>query len=135
MRRLYRSALTWQSEAILMWKATLAAAFSVLAAAQAAALAGENGRIAEIRERLENANRWRDHVMVVAHRGGGMEGDRTSHPENSIAAVQNSIELGVEMVELDIQKSGTATSSSSTTAGSTAPRPARASLRNARWPN
>ena len=88
-----------------MWKATLAAAISVLASAQAAALAGENGRIAEIRERLQNANRWRDHVMVVAHRGGGMEGDRTARPENSVAAVQNSIELGVEMVELDIQKS------------------------------
>ena len=27
----------------------------------------------------ENANRWRDHVMVVAHRGGGMEGDRNRH--------------------------------------------------------
>ena len=43
--------------------------------------------------------------MVVAHRGGGMEGDRTGHPENSIAAVRASIELGAEMVELDIQKS------------------------------
>jgi glycerophosphoryl diester phosphodiesterase len=88
-----------------MRKATLAAALCLLAAGQTAALAAESGRIEEIRERLENANRWRDHVMVVAHRGGGMEGDRTSHPENSIAAVQNSIELGAEMVELDIQKS------------------------------
>ena len=43
--------------------------------------------------------------MVVAHRGGGMEGDRTSQPENSVAAVQSSIRLGVEMVELDIQQS------------------------------
>ena len=31
----------------------------------------EGARIGEIRERLENADRWRDHVMVVAHRGGG----------------------------------------------------------------
>jgi glycerophosphoryl diester phosphodiesterase len=88
-----------------MWKANVAAALLLLAAMQAPALAADDTRIGEIRERLENANRWRDHVMVVAHRGGGMEGDRKSHPENSVAAVQNSIDLGAEMVELDIQKS------------------------------
>jgi glycerophosphoryl diester phosphodiesterase len=88
-----------------MWKATLAATLCLLAAGETSALAAEGSHIEQIRERLENANRWRDHVMVVAHRGGGMEGDRTSRPENSIAAVQNSIELGAEMVELDIQKS------------------------------
>jgi glycerophosphoryl diester phosphodiesterase len=105
MRRLYCFAQHWQAEAILMWKATLAAAVLMLTAAQQPAFANENGRIAEIRERLENANRWRDHVMVVAHRGGGMEGDRKSHPENSVAAVLSAIDLGVEMVELDVQKS------------------------------
>ena len=88
-----------------MRKATVAAAISVLVAITTSALAAENSRVAEIRERLENANRWRDHVMVVAHRGGGMEGDRTSHPENSVAAVRSSIRLGVEMVELDVQQS------------------------------
>ncbi len=77
----------------------------MLAAMQATALRAETSRIGEIRERLENANRWRDHVMVVAHRGGGMEGDRRSHPENSVAGVRSAIDLGVEMVELDIQKS------------------------------
>jgi glycerophosphoryl diester phosphodiesterase len=105
MRHLYRFAQTRQAEAILMWKATLAAAFCLLAAGQTVTLAAESSRVEEIRERLENANRWRDHVMVVAHRGGGMEGARTGHPENSIAAVRASIELGAEMVELDIQKS------------------------------
>ena len=80
-------------------------AFAVLAAMQTSSLHADSSRIGEIRERLENANRWRDHVMVVAHRGGGMEGDRKSHPENSIAAVRSAIDLGVEMVELDIQKS------------------------------
>ena len=88
-----------------MRKAILGAGFAVLAAMQTPALHAEGGRIGEIRERLENANRWRDHVMVVAHRGGGMEGSRSSHPENSIAAVRSVIDLGVEMVELDIQKS------------------------------
>jgi glycerophosphoryl diester phosphodiesterase len=88
-----------------MWKANVAAALLLLAAMQAPALAADDTRIGEIRERLENANRWRDHVMVVAHRGGGMEGDRKSHPENSVAGVRASIRLGVEMVELDIQKS------------------------------
>lgn len=88
-----------------MREATLAAAFGLLAAAQATALAAEAGRIDEIRERLENANRWRDHVMVVAHRGGGVAEGATLFPENSVAAVRNAIDLGVEMVELDIQKS------------------------------
>jgi glycerophosphoryl diester phosphodiesterase len=86
-------------------KAILGAAFAVLAAMQTSALHAGSSRIGEIRERLEDANRWRDHVMVVAHRGGGMEGSRGSHPENSISGVRSVIELGVEMVELDIQKS------------------------------
>jgi glycerophosphoryl diester phosphodiesterase len=105
MRRLYRFAQLWQAEAILMWKNTLAAVFSLLTAGQTSALAAENGRIGEIRERLENANRWRDHVMVVAHRGGGLAEGAKLFPENSIAAVKNAIGLGVEMVELDVQKS------------------------------
>jgi glycerophosphoryl diester phosphodiesterase len=91
--------------AILVRRAILGAAFVVLAAMPVTALHAETSRIGEIRERLENANRWRDHVMVVAHRGGGMEGDRKRHPENSVAGVRSAIDLGVEMVELDIQKS------------------------------
>jgi glycerophosphoryl diester phosphodiesterase len=85
-------------------KATVAAAFLALWAIQPPALAAENTRIAEIRERLENANRWRDHVMVVAHRGGGLAEGAKLFPENSIAAISNAIELGAEMVEVDIQK-------------------------------
>ena len=61
-----------------MWKANVSAAFPLLAAMQPPALAAEGARIGEIRQRLENANHWRDHVMVAAHRGGGMEGDRKS---------------------------------------------------------
>ena len=59
----------------------------------------------EIRERLENANLWRDHVMVVAHRGGGMEDGRTPSGKFHRRRARHAIELGVEMVELDIQKS------------------------------
>lgn len=39
-----------------------------------------------------------DHVMVVAHRG-----DWRNAPENSIRAVENCIEMGVEIVEIDIR--------------------------------
>jgi glycerophosphoryl diester phosphodiesterase len=86
-------------------KVLLAAVVGLLATVSSSALHAETTRIAQIRERLENANRWRDHVMVVAHRGGGVEAQRTRYPENSIAAVTASIELGVEMVELDVQLS------------------------------
>lgn len=39
-----------------------------------------------------------DHIMVVAHRG-----DWRNAPENSIPAVLNCIEMGVEIVEIDIR--------------------------------
>ena len=68
------------------------------------ALAGE-GRIREIRERLFNANQWRDHVMVVAHRAGGLQSRKSRFPENSRAALADAIAIGAEMVELDVQKS------------------------------
>ena len=43
--------------------------------------------------------------MVVAHRGGGMEAGETLYPENSIAAVEGSIALGAEIVEVDVRRS------------------------------
>jgi glycerophosphoryl diester phosphodiesterase len=67
--------------------------------------ASAQSRLEAIRERLLNANKWRDHVMVVAHRGGGLQADRMRFPENSIAAVEDAIRIGAEMVELDVQKS------------------------------
>ncbi|TWG95408.1 glycerophosphoryl diester phosphodiesterase [Mesorhizobium sp. J18] len=79
----------------------LAALFFVSVASPTMA---ETTRIAEIIERLENANQWRDHIMVIAHRGGGLTQNRARFPENSIAAVENAIELGAEMVEIDVQK-------------------------------
>lgn len=68
-------------------------------------VSAQDARIEEIRERLTNANQWRDHVMVVAHRGGGLQAGKMLFPENSIAAVVDAIALGAEMVELDVQKS------------------------------
>lgn len=41
-----------------------------------------------------------DYIMVMAHRGGF-----ASTPENSISAIQNSIDVGVDIVELDVQLS------------------------------
>ena len=68
-------------------------------------LAAEGGRVAEILERFQHANRWRDHVMVVAHRGGWMEHGRIVAAENSIAAIERALALGAEMVEVDVRRS------------------------------
>lgn len=70
----------------------------------AAAAAGET-RVELIRERLLHANQWRDHVMVVAHRAGGLQAGKKRFPENSLAALEAAIALGAEMVEVDVQKS------------------------------
>lgn len=68
------------------------------------ALAVED-RVAGIRDRLMNANLWRDHVMVVAHRAGGLQARKSLFPENSMAALHDAIAAGAEMVEIDVQKS------------------------------
>lgn len=69
-----------------------------------AAMAGEN-RVDQILERFEQANRWRDHVMIVAHRAGGLRAGKTLYPENSLAALRASIADGAEMVEVDVRRS------------------------------
>ncbi|WP_274628699.1 glycerophosphodiester phosphodiesterase family protein [Arvimicrobium flavum] len=66
--------------------------------------AAEATRTEQILGRFGNANDWRDHVMVVAHRGGGLMSGKSRFPENSRAAVEASIRMGAEMVELDVQK-------------------------------
>ena len=40
-----------------------------------------------------------DYIMVVAHRG-----DWRNAPENSVLALRNAIKMGVDMVEVDVQK-------------------------------
>lgn len=46
------------------------------------------------------------HVLVAAHRGltGISTGAWQKHPENSLAAIAHSIELGVDIVEVDVRK-------------------------------
>ncbi|BCG95035.1 glycerophosphodiester phosphodiesterase family protein [Mesorhizobium sp. 131-2-1] len=77
---------------------------AALAASTLQALAGET-RARQILDRFEHANQWRDHVMVAAHRAGGMQSGKTLYPENSLAAVEASIALGAEIVEVDIRRS------------------------------
>ena len=40
-----------------------------------------------------------DQIIVIAHRGNWHNA-----PENSLQAIQNSIEMGVDMVEIDIRE-------------------------------
>ncbi|KQU79656.1 glycerophosphodiester phosphodiesterase [Mesorhizobium sp. Root102] len=77
---------------------------TVLAAAPGHALAGET-RARQILDRFEHANQWRDHVMVAAHRAGSMQAGKTLYAENSIAALEGSIAMGAEIVEVDIRRS------------------------------
>lgn len=63
------------------------------------------GRAAEIIQRLEHANLWRDHILIAAHRGGWKERGAIILPENSIAGIEYSIALGAEIVEIDVRLS------------------------------
>ncbi|CAN7595854.1 glycerophosphodiester phosphodiesterase family protein [Mesorhizobium sp. LjRoot246] len=85
-----------------LWLSLLLSA--TLAAASGQALAGET-RARQILDRFEHANQWRDHVMVAAHRAGSMQAGKTLYAENSIAAVEGSIAMGAEIVEVDIRRS------------------------------
>ena len=59
-------------------------------------LAAQN-RVEQIREKL--LNRDRSSVIVASHRG-----DWRNFPENSLAAIDNAINMGVDIVELDVQR-------------------------------
>src|SRR5690606_16314904 len=54
-------------------------------------------RVDQIRQSLLNP--LLDEVLVVAHRG-----DWRNAPENSLAAIANAIQMGVDVVEVDVQK-------------------------------
>ncbi|MCD8167250.1 MAG: glycerophosphodiester phosphodiesterase family protein [Bacteroides sp.] len=54
-------------------------------------------RATEIRNQL--MNRDESSVLVVAHRG-----DWRNAPENSLAAIENAIQMGVDIVEIDLQR-------------------------------
>jgi glycerophosphoryl diester phosphodiesterase len=77
---------------------------TALAVSAGQAVANET-RARQILDRFEHANQWRDHVMVAAHRAGSMQAGKTLYAENSITAVEGSIALGAEIVEVDIRRS------------------------------
>jgi len=79
-------------------------ATTLVAILGAPASRAEDGRAAAIVERFRDANAWRGHVMVAAHRGGWMEGGEIRLAENSLSSLQRAIDLGVEIVEADIQR-------------------------------
>lgn len=62
-----------------------------------ATVSAQIDRIQEIRNTLKNPKA--DKVLVVAHRG-----DWRYAPENSLAAIDNAIKMGVDVVELDVHK-------------------------------
>lgn len=64
-----------------------------------------SNRASLIHDRLINANLNRDHVMVVAHRAGWKKEGVTMRAENSFAAIDHAVSIGVEMVELDVRRS------------------------------
>ncbi len=71
--------------------------------------AAEVTRTSQILARLTDANQWRAHVMVVAHRTGWKENGRIVRPENSLEAIRNAIALGAEMIELDVRQTSDGT--------------------------
>lgn len=81
------------------------AALVVLLLTSAAAAHAEQTRVDLILERFQNANQWRDHVMVVAHRAGGLQAGKAVYSENSLAALEAAIATGAEMVEVDVRRS------------------------------
>lgn len=60
-------------------------------------LNAQTDHAAQIRQKLLNPNL--EEVLVVAHRG-----DWRYAPENSLAAIENAIKMGVDIVELDVAK-------------------------------
>ncbi|TKD57943.1 glycerophosphodiester phosphodiesterase family protein [Flavobacterium sp. ASW18X] len=60
-------------------------------------LHGDSDKVELLRANLEDAHN--NQVIVVAHRG-----DWRNAPENSLQAIQNCIDMGVDMVELDVRK-------------------------------
>ncbi|RWB70175.1 MAG: glycerophosphodiester phosphodiesterase family protein [Mesorhizobium sp.] len=76
---------------------------AALGAIPSQSLAGQT-RAAQILDRFEHANQWRDHVMIAAHRAGSMQAGKTLYAENSLAAVERSIAIGAEIVEVDVRR-------------------------------
>jgi glycerophosphoryl diester phosphodiesterase len=93
--------------ALLMRLAVLVLGLLLTFVTGAASLApmAQSNRAALIHNRLLNANLNRDHVMVVAHRAGWKERGVAMRAENSFAAIDHAVSIGVEMVEMDVRRS------------------------------
>lgn len=74
-------------------KRTIVLLLAVIALAHVSA----QDRVSKIREQL--LNRDQSAVIVASHRG-----DWRNFPENSLAAIDNAIKMGVDIVELDVQR-------------------------------
>lgn len=82
----------------------LFAAFAMMLLPLAGHAQQQPARVDAIIERMTRANLWRDHIMVVGHRGGVREMGVVVRPENSLEAIAAAVSMGLEMVELDVQK-------------------------------
>ncbi|MGB3388222.1 MAG: glycerophosphodiester phosphodiesterase family protein [Pseudaminobacter sp.] len=89
-----------------MRKMSFGAALLAFLGQLVAPASAQGADVAQVIERFENANQWRDHVMIVAHRAGWKQGGIVRRAENSLAAIRHSIELGIEMVEVDVRRTG-----------------------------
>lgn len=78
---------------------------AALFTASGGAPASAQSRTDLILQRFRDAENWSGHVMVVAHRGGGLQHGKTRFAENSRAAVRDAIRLGADMVEIDVRAS------------------------------
>jgi glycerophosphoryl diester phosphodiesterase len=82
---------------LLLFLAVLWNGFCCIAQTEGKNTAVENSHIETLVQNLKNSKS--NQVIVVAHRG-----DWRNAPENSLRGIQNCIDMGVDMVEIDIQR-------------------------------
>lgn len=82
---------------VLFFLSVLLNGFSCFAQTEGKNSAAEISHIESLIQNLKDSKN--DQVIVVAHRG-----DWRNAPENSLRGIQNCIDMGVDMVEIDIQK-------------------------------
>lgn len=86
------------------WAVNLAAVLLIALLAASCSSASEKSRADQILDRFKNANDWRNNVMIVAHRGAAFSEGVEVVAENSIASLNRAVDLGVDMVEIDVRK-------------------------------
>ena len=82
---------------LLVYLSVVLFSFQLLSGSNIASRSSDsNGRVKKISYQLANPSE--DYVLVVAHRG-----DWRNAPENSLQAIKNCIEMGVDIVEIDVR--------------------------------